>query len=137
MDVPHFSLNAGGTPTEHGRLVDVENIEPVRFIEGLDFRPVIGQSILTNFVTWEPFSEAPMHCHEEEQHILVIEGRLTLTIGDEVRDMEKGDYAVIPSWVPHGGTTGVESCVEIDIFNPPRVTLVDHALAQKRAVGSE
>lgn len=134
MSNSHFSVEAEGTPPEAGRFVDVDDIDPVSYVEGLQFRPVIGQSLLTNFVTWEPNSEAPMHCHEEEQHILVLEGRFWLTIGDETREMVKGDYAVIPSWTLHGGKTGAEPCVEIDIFTPPRISLVDHAVAQRRTV---
>ena len=41
---------------------------------GLEFRPVLGESTLTNFVHFEPNTEAPMHVHEEEQIVIVLDG---------------------------------------------------------------
>jgi quercetin dioxygenase-like cupin family protein len=41
--------------------------------------------------------------------------------------MRPGDVAVIPPWVPHGAHTLESSCVEVDMFTPPRRTLLEHA----------
>lgn len=133
MSQSHFSTEAGGTPTAPGRFVDVSAIEPVEFVPGLGFRPVLGEKTLVNFVSFEPHTEAPMHVHEEEQVVVVTEGEFEFTIGDETRTMRAGDVAVVPSWVPHGARTGDASCREIDMFAPPRMTLVEHARAQQGA----
>jgi quercetin dioxygenase-like cupin family protein len=124
---PHFTLEGAKNPTSTGRFVDIAAIDPVRVVPGLDFRPVIGEDLLVNHVTYEPHSVAPLHVHAEEQHIMVISGVLHVTIDGETRTMTAGDYCVIPSWVPHGAETHDEPCVEIDIFTPPRATMVDHA----------
>lgn len=79
MSTPHFSQDAGGTPTADGRFVDVSAIQPVEFVPGLAFQPVLGET----------------------------------------------------SWVPHGARTTDTPCKEIDMFAPPRVTLVEHARAQQ------
>jgi quercetin dioxygenase-like cupin family protein len=130
MSESHFSLDAEGTPTAEGRFVDVEGIKPVEFVPGLEFRPVLGEKSLVNFVSFEPNTEAPMHVHAEEQVVLVTEGEFDFTIGDETRTMRPGDVAVVPSWVPHGARTGDNSCKEIDMFSPPRATLIEHARQQ-------
>jgi quercetin dioxygenase-like cupin family protein len=130
MSESHFSLDAEGTPTADGRFVDVSGIEPVEFVPGLAFRPVLGEKTLVNFVSFEPNTEAPMHVHAEEQVVLVTEGEFEFTIGDETRTMRPGDVAVVPSWVPHGARTGANPCQEIDMFAPPRTTLVEHARKQ-------
>jgi hypothetical protein len=36
----------------------------------------------------------------------------------------------VPPWVPHGARTYETECEEVDVFNPPRKTLLDHAKAQ-------
>jgi hypothetical protein len=37
--------------------------------------------------------------------------------------------------VPHGAKTKDTGCYEVDVFNPPRKTLLDHASAQRAAAG--
>ena len=126
----HFSSDAGGTPTAPGRYVDVEAITPVEFVPGLEFRPVLGERTMTNFVRFAPHTEAPVHVHEEEQIVLVLEGEFEFELDGDVRTMRKGDVAVVPPWVPHGARTSDSPCYEVDVFNPPRRTLLEHAATQ-------
>ena len=123
----HFSLEGAGTPTAEGVFVDPSAIKPVEFVPGLEFRPTLGQNTLANYVTFEPHTEAPMHVHVEEQVVIVVDGQFEFTIGDETRTMRAGDLAVIPPWVPHGARTGENRCREIDVFSPPRSTLIELA----------
>lgn len=127
----HFTTRAGGTPTAPGRYVDVDSIEPAEFLPGLGFRPVLGERTMLNFVSFDPNTEAPMHVHEEEQIVLVIDGEFEFEIDGDIRTMHVGDVAVIPSWVPHGARTRDTSCREVDVFNPPRRSLLDHARRQR------
>ena len=126
----HFSTDAGGTPTAAGRYVDVNAIESVEFVPGLGFRPVLGERTMVNFVSFAPNTEAPMHVHEEEQIVIVLEGEFEFELDGDVRTMRAGDVAVIPAWVPHGARTHDSSCREIDVFNPPRRSLLEHASNQ-------
>ncbi len=126
----HFNTDGGGTPTAPGRFVDVNAIEAVTLVPGLDFRPVLGEELLVNFASYEPHTEAPMHTHAEEQVVIVTEGEFEFTIDGVTRTMRPGDVAVVPPWVPHGGRTLDTTCTEIDVFTPPRSTLVDYAAEQ-------
>ena len=126
----HFSTDAGGTPTAAGRYVDVNAIKSVEFVPGLGFRPVLGERTMVNFVSFAPNTEAPMHVHEEEQIVIVLEGEFEFELDGDVRTMRAGDVAVIPAWVPHGARTHGSSCREIDVFNPPRRSLLEHASNQ-------
>lgn len=126
----HFSSEAGGTPTGKGRYVDVSSISPVEFVPGLEFRPVLAEHTMTNFVRFAPHTEAPTHVHAEEQIVIVLEGELEFDIAGDVRIMRPGDVAVIPSWVSHGARTKDTTCYEVDVFNPPRQSLLDHAKSQ-------
>lgn len=134
MTRSHFS-DAGGTPIAAGRYVDVRAIEPVEFLPGLEFRPVLGEQTMINFVHFEPHTEAPVHQHEEEQIVIVLSGEFDFEIDGEVRLMRAGDVAVVPPWVAHGAKTLNSQCDEVDVFNPPRKTLLDHARAQRLASG--
>jgi quercetin dioxygenase-like cupin family protein len=133
-DQQHFSVEAGGTPEAVGRYVDVDAIEPVGFVPGLAFRPVLGERTMLNFVTFEENTEAPRHVHVEEQIVLVLDGEFEFEIDGDVRTMRQGDVAVVPPWVPHGARTLNTTCREVDVFNPPRQTLLDHARAQRGGV---
>jgi quercetin dioxygenase-like cupin family protein len=132
----HFSTVAGGAPTAPGRFVDVGGIEAVEFVPGLAFRPVLGERTMMNFVSFEPHTEAPMHVHEEEQMVLVLEGEFDFQIEHDVRTMRAGDVAVVPGWVPHGARTTNSACREVDVFNPPRRSLLEHAARQAPPSGA-
>jgi DNA-binding Lrp family transcriptional regulator/quercetin dioxygenase-like cupin family protein len=129
--VPHFSIEAQGSPTRPGRYVTVGDLDPVEFVPGLEFRPVLGENAMANFVTFAQDTEAPLHVHEEEQITIVLDGEFEFTLDGETRTMRAGDVAVIPPWVPHGAHTNDTTCDEIDVFTPPRASLLDHARKQR------
>jgi quercetin dioxygenase-like cupin family protein len=131
----HFTTDAHGEPAGPGRYVNVDAISPVEFLPGLGFRPVTGQRAMTNFVRFEPGAEAPRHVHEEEQIVIVLDGEFTFDLDGDVRVMRKGDVAVVPAWVPHGAWTTDSHCLEIDVFAPPRESLLKLAAAQAEQAG--
>jgi unsaturated pyranuronate lyase len=121
---PYF--DAAGEPSDAaGRFVrPTDDVAPLELIPGLRFQPVTTDSVMTNFVTFAPSTEAAMHHHFEQQIAIVVSGELTFTVGTETRVMGPGDLVVIPPHVPHGGVSGPEGCVAIDVFTPPRDGIV-------------
>ena len=115
--------------------MNIDSVTPVEFVPGLGFRPVLGQRGMANFVGFAPGAEAPRHVHEEEQIVIVLDGEFTFDLDGDVRMMRKGDVAVIPSWVPHGAWTTDSHCLEIDMFCPPRESLLKLAEAQAAEAG--
>ena len=132
----HFTTEARGEPAGPGRYVNVDSLKPVEFLPGLGFRPVLGQRAMTNFVSFEPGAQAPRHVHEEEQIVIVLDGELTFDLDGDVRTMRKGDVAVVPAWVPHGAWTTDSHCLEVDVFCPPRRSLLKLAEAQAAGPGT-
>jgi quercetin dioxygenase-like cupin family protein len=126
----HFTTEALGEPAGTGRYVHLDDISPTEFVPGLGFRPVLGQRAMANFVSFEPGVEAPRHVHEEEQIVIVLDGELTFDLDGDVRVMRPGDVAVVPAWVPHGAWTTDTRCLEVDVFSPPRKSLLALAEAQ-------
>jgi quercetin dioxygenase-like cupin family protein len=129
-DQQHFSSVVGGTPVASGRYVDVTAVPSVEFVPGLGFQPVLGENTMVNFVSFAEHTEAPVHVHEEEQIVIVLDGEFEFELDGDTRTMKRGDVAVIPPWVPHGARTHDTTCREVDVFNPPRKTLLDIARAQ-------
>jgi quercetin dioxygenase-like cupin family protein len=115
---------SGEPSTDPGRWVHVEDLDPLIVVPGLEFRPVTTDSVMTNFVTFEPDAPAPMHHHFEQQIAIVLSGELRFTVGSEERVMHAGDCVVIPPHVPHGGVAGPEGCTALDVFTPPREGIV-------------
>lgn len=129
MTAEHFSMEGAGQPTAAGRFVALANIGPTPFAAGLEFQPVVGQNTMLNFVRFAPHAAAPVHVHAEEQLVIILEGTLQFHLDGEVRSLGVGDVAVVPPWVPHGAHTEDDACFQVDVFNPPRQSLL--ALAEK------
>ena len=121
--MPYFD-QSGEPSDESGRFVTVDDLDPLVVVPGLEFRPVTTDSVMTNFVTFEPDAPAPMHHHVEQQIAIIVSGELTFTVGGETRVMRPGECVVIPPHVPHGGVAGPEGCVAVDVFTPPRAGIV-------------
>jgi quercetin dioxygenase-like cupin family protein len=120
---PYFD-QSGETSDEPGRWVQVSDLAPLNVLPGLEFRPFTTDSVMTNFVTFEPDADAPMHHHVEQQIVIMLSGELHFTVGGETRVMHAGDCLVIPPDVEHGGYAGPEGCELVDVFTPPRAGIV-------------
>jgi quercetin dioxygenase-like cupin family protein len=114
-----------------GAYVDVPALDPVEFVAGLEFRPVVGDRMMVNFVNYAPNTVAPSHTHSEEQVTFVIDGEFEFDLDGDVRIMRRGMAVHIPPGVPHGARTHGSSCYEVDVFAPPRKVLLDALLAAR------
>jgi quercetin dioxygenase-like cupin family protein len=122
-DQPYFD-QSGEASDAPPRFVRVDDLDPLIVLPGLEFRPVTTESVMTNFVTFEPDAVAPDHHHDEQQIAIVLGGELTFTVGGETRVMHAGDCVVIPPNVEHGGFAGPPGCQALDVFTPPREGIV-------------
>jgi quercetin dioxygenase-like cupin family protein len=116
----YFAGEAASQSPDGGTWVRWDALEPLELVPGLRFQPVLGDRLMVNFVTFEPHTEAPLHWHEEEQVTYVMDGELEFTVAGETRVLRRGDAVVIPPNVPHGARTLERSCLEVDVFHPPR-----------------
>ena len=120
---PYFD-ESGEPSAAPGLFVHVEDLDALSVGPGLQFRPVTTETVMTNFVSFEPNVPTPMHHHAEQQIAVVLSGELRFTVGDETKVMHAGDCVVIPPNVSHGGASGPEGCEVLDVFSPPRAAIV-------------
>jgi quercetin dioxygenase-like cupin family protein len=126
----YFGAGAPRDPGALPRWIEIDELETVQFAEGLTFRPVVGKDALVNWVSYEPNTVVPVHSHVEEQFTFVLDGEFEFECDGETRTLRRGSVVHIPAGVPHGARTYDTSCVQVDVFSPPRRVLVD-ALAER------
>lgn len=70
-------------------------------------------------VTEAPGAEAPLHVHHrEDEGFWVLEGDVTLHVGDAVIEAHAGDFAFGPRGIPHRYTVGDAGCRMLFICTP-------------------
>ncbi len=121
----YFAGDAEARATGGGTWVEWEGLDPIEMVPGLRFQPVLGERVMANFVFFEPHTEAPLHWHEEEQISFVIDGEFEFEVAGEKRTLRRGQAVVIPPHVPHAARTFGSSCLEVDVFHPPRRALLE------------
>ena len=121
----YFGTDAGADEGGAGSFVQWDALAAIEMVPGLFFQPVVGDRVMTNFVRFEPHTEAPIHWHEEEQISFVLEGELEFEVAGETRLLTPGQAVVIPPNVPHGARTHDGPCLEVDVFHPPRRALLE------------
>ena len=121
----YFGADAGAQEEGSGSFVQWDGLDPFEMVPGLFFQPVVGDRLMANFVRFEPHTEAPLHWHEEEQITFVLEGELEFEVAGETWMLTRGQAVVIPPNVPHGARTHDGTCLEVDVFHPPRQGVLD------------
>jgi quercetin dioxygenase-like cupin family protein len=121
----YFAADSDSQATGKGSIVTWSELDPIEIVTGLQFQPVLGDNLMVNFVHFDPNTEAPRHWHDEEQISFVLEGEFEFEIGDDKRIVRRGEAIVIPPNVPHAARTFDSSCLEVDVFYPPRKGLLD------------
>ena len=95
-------------------------LAPLGIWDGVIARAVDGERLTLAVVELDPGAAVPEHSHDNEQLGIVLEGSMTLRIGDETRDLGPGDAYRIDSHSPHEARAGSEGAVVIDVFAPSR-----------------
>ena len=60
-----------------------------------------GNKVTTGITIFGPGTQIPLHTHNVEETVMVIEGHATAVVGDDRYDLEAEDVTWVPSGVPH------------------------------------
>jgi len=95
------------TPTALNLLIDPATVEPFDRGSGVVTIPYVGKwNCAANLVTTGQTRFAvgtglPLHSHNVEESVLILEGLATAQIDDETFDLVTGDATWVPAGVPH------------------------------------
>lgn len=89
-------------------------------LEGIQLKTLVhGEKTLLAEFRLEKGSQLPRHTHPHEQTGYLVTGRIRLSIGHEVMEMEPGESWCVPGNVEHGAEILADS-IAIEVFSPVR-----------------
>jgi quercetin dioxygenase-like cupin family protein len=100
-------------------------IDSFEFVDGVRLHAIGGDQVLLCRVKYEPGKRVPRHAHEHtEQLMAVVEGSVTMTIGDETRELGPGDVVCVNRGIEHelyseGGVTFFEALAPVPLDHVP------------------
>lgn len=100
-------------------------LEPHPIFEGVGLHGIAGDQVFLGRVTYVPGTTVRRHSHEHtEQVMLVLEGSLVMTIGDESRELGAGDVCVVNRGIEHelhstDGVTFIEALAPVPLDHIP------------------
>jgi quercetin dioxygenase-like cupin family protein len=94
-------------------------VEPHTLFPGVRLRAIGGEQVLVCHVTYDAGTTVRRHSHEvAEQVIWIVEGDVTMTVGEETKELRAGDVVVVNRGIEHelhsvGGVTFVEALAPV------------------------
>jgi quercetin dioxygenase-like cupin family protein len=95
------------------------DVEPHALFPGVGLRAIGGEQVLLCHVTYEPGTTVARHSHETAEQVMwIIEGDVTMTIGNETKRLGAGDVVVVNRGIEHelhseNGMTFVEALAPV------------------------
>ena len=89
------------------RTFRLAEIEPFDRGTGVKTLPLVGKwntqgnKVTTGITIFGPGTQIPVHSHNVEETVMVLEGQATAIIGDQRIDLEAEDVTWVPAGVPH------------------------------------
>jgi quercetin dioxygenase-like cupin family protein len=100
-------------------------VEPFEFVDGVRLHAIGGDQVLLCRVVYEPGKRVPRHAHAHtEQLMAVVAGSVTMTIGDQTRELVPGDVVCVNRGVEHElyskeGVTFFEALAPVPLDHVP------------------
>ena len=118
--VEQTQAGAGSGAERRATWVRRSEVPPFSPAPGIQIQPVIGDALMTCWITMEPGAIVAEHSHANEQLGVVVEGSVSITAAGETREMTVGDAYVMPSDLAHSGVAGAEGVLLVETFVPVR-----------------
>lgn len=99
-------------------------------IENIYSRPLYSDSLCSSFVIFIK-KEVKLHKHlHHTEHVTVLEGEATMTLGDKVFTVKKGDFIFIPKNTPHKVVTTSKTPLKVISLQAPYFDGTDRVLLE-------
>jgi quercetin dioxygenase-like cupin family protein len=102
-----------------------DGVEPFQIFPTVRIHAIGGEQVLLCRVVYEPGTTVERHAHEDTEQVMVImEGDVTMTIGDETQTLGPGDVVVVNRGVEHelhseSGLTFFEALAPVPLDHVP------------------
>ncbi|MBN1151747.1 MAG: cupin domain-containing protein [Dehalococcoidia bacterium] len=83
-----------------------------------------SRNMTVSFIIQQPNCSFPVHSHEPEEIVIVLEGERDAVIDGRLYRIKAGDIISVPSGSRHGSHTYESGCTVIEVFSPPRLDLL-------------
>jgi quercetin dioxygenase-like cupin family protein len=96
-------------------------VEPFAIFPTVGLHAVAGDQVFLGRATYAPGTTVKRHSHEHtEQAMLIVEGSVVVTVGDETRELRPGDTCVVNRGIEHelyseGGVTFIEALAPVPL----------------------
>ena len=100
-------------------------MDPHPLYPGVQVHAIGGEQLLLCHVTYEAGTTVRRHAHDATEQVMwVVEGDVTMTVGDERKRLGAGDTVVVNRGVEHelrseGGVTFVEALAPVPLDHVP------------------
>lgn len=136
--------NPAPATAEEPELVEVENTSPEEVVEVAEepVEPFVGsfddsvarispddrvgvlalaegRNAYVGQISLAPDTEVPLHRHESEEYLFILEGGGTMTIEGEQYELAAGSMVAVPSNAEHGFVNGPRRTVAFQVFAIP------------------
>jgi quercetin dioxygenase-like cupin family protein len=98
----------------------IAGVAPQEIWEGVTGRAVHGERLSLALIELEPGAVVPEHAHDNEQAGIMVEGSFEMRVGEETRELVRGDVWCIPPDVPHEVHVGPQGAVVVEMWVPGR-----------------
>jgi len=116
------------------RVVRYTDVPPVEVSPGAKSHIISTEKVTIEFITFEPNSRFPVHRHEAEQNMIVMDGTCDELVDGKLYHLEKNDIIIIPSNIEHGARVSDRGCRFIVCSAPPRQDLETKLKAVKNGL---
>lgn len=58
-----------------------------------------------------PFREHPTHTHPTDETLLILDGSISFSVGEDALHCGPGDRLLLPEGTPHGSVAGPDGCL--------------------------
>ena len=94
-------------------------VERWSIFPGVDLHAIGGDQVLLCHVRYEAGTVVRRHAHESTEQVMwIVEGALTMTIGDETKELAAGDVVVVNRGVEHELRSD-DGAVFVEALAPP------------------
>lgn len=83
-----------------------------------------SRNMTVSFIVQQPNCSFPVHAHEPEEIVIVLEGERDAVIDGKLYRIKAGDIITVASGSRHGSHTYESGCTVIEVFSPPRLDLL-------------